>query len=595
MSWEAWTTLGMLGVVFTLMACTRIGPDVLLWGAVTVFMTLGIITPAEALSGLANDGMVTVGLLFIVAAGLRETGGMHLVTQRLLGRPQSVKVAQLRLMGPVATMSAFMNNTPLVAMLLPVVDEWTRQLRLSASKFMIPLSYATILGGTCSLIGTSTNLVVNGLIARTTDMPTLRMFDIAWVGVPCTVVGLGYLLLSSRWLLPDRRPAFSTQDDPREYSVEMQVEADSPLVGQTIEQAGLRHLPGLYLMEIDRNGEILPAVSPQVRLHARDQLVFVGVVESVVDLQKVRGLIPATDQVFKLKHPRSRRSLIEAVVSDSCPVVGMTIRDGHFRNLYNAVVIAVARNGERLRQKIGDIVLRAGDTLLLEARPAFVEQQRNSRDFFLVSQVQNSTPRRHERAWVALTILGLMVAVATLGWLSMLNAAMLAAGLMILTGCCTHHDGPPQRGLAGAAGNRRRLWYGAGLAENWYCQHHRAHLPGVGRRQSLGGTGHRLWRDHAVDRTAHQQRRGSADVPHRHGHGHLPQCASSTVRHCRHAGRLVWLCNTYRVSDQPDGLWPGGLSLCRLSAYRDSPGSPHGNHSSMHYSTGMAILSIFAG
>ena len=437
MDWESWTMLGMLGVVFTLLAFTHVGPDIILWGAVTLLMTLRIITPAEALSGLANEGMVTVGLLFVVAAGLRETGGMHRVTQRLLGRPQSVKVAQLRLMGPVAAMSAFMNNTPLVAMLLPVVDEWARQLRLSASKFMIPLSYATILGGTCSLIGTSTNLVVNGLLARTPDLPTLRMFDIAWVGIPCTVIGLSYLLLSNRWLLPDRRPAFSTQDDPREYTVEMQVEADSPLVGQTIEQAGLRHLPGLYLMEIDRNGEVVAAVSPQERLHAKDQLVFVGVVESVVDLQKVRGLIPATDQVFKLQHPRTQRSLIEAVVSDSCPVAGMTIRDGRFRNLYDAVVIAVARNGERLRQKIGDIVLRAGDTLLLEARPSFVEQQRNSRDFFLVSQIENSTPRRHERAWVALAILGLMVTVVTLGWLSMLNAAMLAAGLMMLTGCCS--------------------------------------------------------------------------------------------------------------------------------------------------------------
>jgi di/tricarboxylate transporter len=437
MDWESWTMLGMLGVVFTLLAFTHVGPDIILWGAVTLLMTLRIITPAEALSGLANEGMVTVGLLFVVAAGLRETGGMHRVTQRLLGRPQSVKVAQLRLMGPVAAMSAFMNNTPLVAMLLPVVDEWARQLRLSASKFMIPLSYATILGGTCSLIGTSTNLVVNGLLARTPDLPTLGMFDIAWVGIPCTVIGLSYLLLSNRWLLPDRRPAFSTQDDPREYTVEMQVEVNSPLVGQTIEQAGLRHLPGLYLMEIERNGEVVAAVSPQERLHAKDQLVFVGVVESVVDLQKVRGLIPATDQVFKLQHPRTQRSLIEAVVSDSCPVVGMTIRDGRFRNLYDAVVIAVARNGERLRRKIGDIVLRAGDTLLLEARPSFVEQQRNSRDFFLVSQVENSTPRRHERAWVALAILGLMVTVVTLGWLSMLNAAMLAAGLMMLMGCCS--------------------------------------------------------------------------------------------------------------------------------------------------------------
>jgi di/tricarboxylate transporter len=426
----------MLGMVFTLLASTRIGADVILWGAVTLLVVLGIITPTEALAGLANEGMVTVGLLFIVAAGLRETGGMHLLTQRILGRPQSLWKAQFRLIVPIAAMSAFLNNTPLVAMLLPVVGDWARRLRLSVSKLMIPLSYATILGGTCSLIGTSTNLVVSGLLARTTDLPSLGMFDIAWVGIPCAIVGLAYLLLTSRWLLPERRPVFSVQDDAREYTVEMQVEAESPLVGQTIEQAGLRHLPGVYLMEIDRAGEVLAAVSPEERLCANDQLVFVGVVESVVDLQKMRGLAPATDQVFKLAHPRLKRRLIEAVVSDSCPLVDKTIRDGRFRNIYNAVVIAVARNGERIHKKIGDIILRAGDTLLLEAHPSFVEQQRNSRDFFLVSQIQNSAPRRHERAWTAVAILVAMVSVVTIGWLSMLNAAMLAAGLMIITGCC---------------------------------------------------------------------------------------------------------------------------------------------------------------
>jgi di/tricarboxylate transporter len=157
----------------------------------------------------------------------------------------------------------------------------------------------------------------------------------------------------------------------------------------------------------------------------------------VVDLQRFRGLIPATDQVFKLKHPRAQRCLVEAVVSESAPLVGQTIRDGRFRTLYDAVVIAVARNGERLRGKIGDIVLRPGDTLLLEARPSFVEQQRNSRDFLLVSRIEDSTPPRHERAWVALAILGAMVTVVTFGWLSMLVAGMLAAGLMIMTGCCT--------------------------------------------------------------------------------------------------------------------------------------------------------------
>ena len=243
MSWEAWTTLSMLGGVFTLMACTRIAPDVILCAVVTLLVTLRILTPTEALAGLANEGMVTVGLLFIVAAGLRETGGMHLLTQRMLGQPRSLRAAQVRLTVPVAAMSAFLNNTPLVAMLLPVVDEWARQQRLSVSKLMMPLSYATILGGTCSLIGTSTNLVVNGLLSRTADLPSLHMFEIAWVGIPCALVGLAYLLLTSRWLLPERRPALSIQDDPREYTVEMQVEAESPLVSLTdlAEDLGRKH------------------------------------------------------------------------------------------------------------------------------------------------------------------------------------------------------------------------------------------------------------------------------------------------------------------------------------------------------------------
>lgn len=362
---------------------------------------------------------------------------MNVLVQRLLGRPRSLLRAQMRLVVPVLSMSALLNNTPLVAMLMPVVSDWARQHRLSVSKLLMPLSFAAILGGTCTLIGTSTNLVVDGLLRTTTTLPGLGMFEIAWVGLPCALVGLGYMLLSSRWLLRERRPTISELDDPRAYTVEMYVEPESPLVGQTIEQAGLRHLPGVYLMEIDRQGELLAAVSPQERLQANDQLVFVGIVDSVVDLQKIRGLVPATDQVFKLKHPRSQRCLIEAVVSDSCPLVGMTIRDGRFRNLYNAVVIAVARNGERVHKKIGDIMLRSGDTLLLETRPSFVEQQRNSRDFYLVSQVEDSTPLRHERIWIAVTILMGMVLVVTLGWLSMLNAAMLAAGLLILTGCCT--------------------------------------------------------------------------------------------------------------------------------------------------------------
>jgi di/tricarboxylate transporter len=215
----------------------------------------------------------------------------------------------------------------------------------------------------------------------------------------------------------------------------MLVQPASPLAGKSIEAAGLRHLPGLFLAEIEREGVVIPAVSPQEILHGGDRLLFVGNVESVVELQKIRGLAPATDEVFKLSAPRPQRCLIEAVVSNTCPFVGQTIRASRFRNHYNAVVVAVARNGERLHQKIGDIVLSPGDVLLVEAHPSFAEQQRSSRDFFLVSAVENSSPPHHEKALVATGLVAGLVILTALEILPVVVAAFLVAGLMILTRC----------------------------------------------------------------------------------------------------------------------------------------------------------------
>ncbi|MCZ7644435.1 MAG: SLC13 family permease [Planctomycetota bacterium] len=435
MSPHAWLTLATVLAIFAGMAFTRVGTDLLMLAGLALLLATGVLTPGEALAGFSNEGMLTVGVLFVVAAGLRETGGMGWAAQRLLGRPKSVAGAQLRLMLPVTLMSAFMNNTPLVAMMMPVVDEWAKKHRLSVSKLMIPLSYAAILGGCCTLIGTSTNLVVHGLLKAQGLGGELSLFSIAWVGLPCALAGLAYILVASRWLLPDRKPPISDRDDPREYTVEMLVEAESPLIGKTIEAAGLRHLPNMYLMEIDRDGEILAAVSGRERLRAGDRLVFVGVVESVVDLQKIRGLAPATEQVFKLDGNRAQRRLVEAVVSNTCPLVGQTIREGRFRSAYQAAVIAVGRNGERLRQKIGDIRLRPGDTLLLETQPSFVEHHRNSRDFYLVGALEGSAAPRHDRAWVAVVLLAALVLAAALGWLSMLAAGLLAALAMVASGC----------------------------------------------------------------------------------------------------------------------------------------------------------------
>jgi len=188
-------------------------------------------------------------------------------------------------------------------------------------------------------------------------------------------------------------------------------------------------------MEIDRGGHVIAAVAPTERLEAGDRLVFVGVIDSVVELQKIRGLRPATDQVFKLDDPRSERVLVEAVVSSTCPLVGRTIREGRFRSTYGAVVIAVARDGERLNVKIGDIVLQPGDTLLMEASPTFLERQRSNRHFYLVSEVSGSAPPRHDRAWIALTVLVGMVAAAALELVPMVAAALVAAGAVVALRC----------------------------------------------------------------------------------------------------------------------------------------------------------------
>lgn len=445
---EAFIVLGIVAAVLLALMLTRIAADAILVAALTLLLVipvptdaglkLGVLDPGQAIGGFASTGLATVAVLFVVVTGLRETGGIDWISSRVLGRPKSLRAGMVRMTVPVAGMSAFLNNTPVVALMIPAVGDWCKRTRLSPSKMMLPLSYAAILGGTCSLIGTSTNLVVAGMVIdQQTNLQPLSMFDITWVGVPCVIVGLAFLLLLGPKLLPNRGSPASVMADPREYTLEMIVPEGSALAGKTVEDAGLRNLPGCFLVEVEREGGVMAAMGPQTILQAGDRLVFAGVVEAVKDLQALRGLTPATDQVFKLDSPRFRRRLFEAVVSRTSPAAGRTIREGRFRNTYDAVVIAVAREGERLKGKLGDIELKPGDTLLLEADPGFEARHRNSRDFLLVSALEDSTPRRHARAPLAVVFLAGMVALAALDVLDMLVAALVAAGAMVLTRCCT--------------------------------------------------------------------------------------------------------------------------------------------------------------
>ena len=414
MTWEAWLTISvLLGILVGLAFYSHLA-DVLFLGGLALLGLCGIITPTEALAGFANPAMITVAALYVIAAGMRDTGALDSFARRILRRPKSPRLDMLRLTTPIAALSAFLNNTTIVAMALPPFLDWCRKHQITPSRLLIPLSFATIAGGVCTLIGTSTNLVVHGLLLES-GMRGFGFLEIGVVGLPITIVTIAYLVLLGPILLPERRELLEqVGEQRREYMVEMIIEDSFPFLNKRVQDAGLRQLPGLFLVEIARGDELISPVGPREKLRAGDRLLFVGVVSTIIDLQKIKGLSPIAIEPDESNATRKSRHLCEAVVSASSPMVGSNIRDSQFRTVYDAAIIAVHRNGVRLGGKIGDIVLRAGDTLLLQASPEFHRLHRNNPDFYLVSEVGGAQPVRHEKALLASTILLLLVAFMTL-------------------------------------------------------------------------------------------------------------------------------------------------------------------------------------
>lgn len=432
---EASLVIGVVSVVLLLMALTRIAPDLILMAALAALMLCGILTAEEALTGFANTGVMTIAALYVVSAGLRETGAIRLGAS-LLGMPKSSRDAQLRLMAPVSLLSAFLNNTAVVSMFIPAVQEWCQRLRMSPSKLLLPLSYTAMLGGTCTLIGTSTNLVVDGLLQKQYGI-SLSLFELAWVGIPILLVGSVYLMLFADKLLPVRVGAIEQLEQAREYCVAVRIPSQSPLIGKTVAEAGLRNLAYAYLAEIERAERLLTAVSPDTLLLENDCLFFIGAPECALELRNIRGLTPAAGNVGKLDIASHQRCLIEVVLGADFPGLGQTIRECQFRTRYQAVILSVGRQGRRLPGKLGDIVLKVGDTLLVEASKVFVEQYRCRRDFLLVSALNDSTPVDYSKSPRAIAILVCMVVLSAGEVLSILEAALLAAGAMIATRCVT--------------------------------------------------------------------------------------------------------------------------------------------------------------
>jgi di/tricarboxylate transporter len=436
MDWHGWFSLGLAGSALLLMSAGRIAPHIVMLGVLVVLSASGIISADQALAGFSNSGLITVVAMFVVAAGIHHSGGVDLLVRHVLRHPKSIRSAQARIALPVAFLSGFLNNTPVVATMIPAVHAWSRKIGISPSKLMIPLSYSAILGGTLTLIGTSTNLVVNGQYEHLTGTSGFSIFSITAVGLPVAIIGVAAILLVMPKFLPDREDQHKF-GSMREFTLEVAVAVNGPLVGKTVGEAGLRELERLYLVEIERGGSVVIAAPSEERLKGGDRLVFAGDTQAISDLLRINGIVPSinADEPSISQH-RAERCLVEAALSPQSDVLGLTIRDARIRDRYGAVVLAVARGGERVPGNLGNIRLKPGDILLLEARPAFLSRQRYNKDFLLINDLETETPR-HERAWLSWCVLLVLVGLAACGVLSMLNAALLGATLMIVFGCCS--------------------------------------------------------------------------------------------------------------------------------------------------------------
>ena len=417
-------------------------PDIVIFSTLLLLIVGRVITIDEAFVGFSNSGMLTVGCLFIVARALQETGILNQLGDIFLGNGEkSISIKLLRFLFPVSAISAFFNNTPIVAMLIPVIRTWTRKNDYAVSKFLIPLSYAAILGGTCTLIGTSTNLVIHGLMIEN-GIGGMSFFEISKIGIPLMFIGVLIVSFVSHRLLPDRKePIIELGDHTREFVIGLKVQSDYRYCGWSIEEAGLRHLKGLFLFQIERNQKIIAPIGHDEKIQVNDRLFFTGLPRTIIELQKTPGLMALKDTKFDLKNYDSDRvKTFEAVISPASPLIGYSVRESNFRGRYNAAILAIHRSGERIKKKVGDIVLRAGDTLLILARSDFLKDWYNSRDFYLVSESEKISSKPRWYSLFSLSILALMIVSMALNIVPILASVSIAAVILVMSKCITRQN-----------------------------------------------------------------------------------------------------------------------------------------------------------
>lgn len=440
---KAWLMLfTLVGMLAFLLKENAIAPDVVLILALCFLTLVGIVTVDETLAGFSNSGIATVGILFTIATAIGNSGVLDLMSRYVLRNPASVTSALFRLMVPVAVASAFINNTPIVALMIPVVISWGQKTGVASSKLLMPLSFASILGGTVTLIGTSTNLIVRALLFAKQPDVAMPIFEMSQVGLPLAFVGILYIALIGHRLLPSNASLVEQfKQDSRSYTAHVVVQQAGPVAGKSLGDAGLRHLRGLFVVEVWRDGDVVSAPSRDFVLHGGDVLTVAGDVAHVNLLWAVEGLAMHEASAVQ-KIDSSKRHLIEVVVSRGSDLIGYTARDVRFRNMFNAAIVGVHRHGEQIKMRVGDVKFEAGDTLLLVGDEDFLSVHRHAPQFSLVSAAGRADiPRKLRPALFVATILiaAAMIVVASIDALgvSLFISALVACLLYWMLGVLT--------------------------------------------------------------------------------------------------------------------------------------------------------------
>lgn len=431
---HAWITIVTVFVMFSTLLLTKLRTDLVFLCAIAILFVTGVLDAKEAFSGFSSASVVVVGVLFIVVTGLTYTGVLQWIVKHLLGQPDSYSKAVVRLMLPVAALSSFLSNTTVVSLFVRIVKMWSHKLGVSPSKLLIPLSYASGMGGVCTLIGTPPNLIISGLYADNTGQ-SMNIFATAVPGLFCLFVGV-FSVIAMRRMLPVRKAPESAFESTSEYTVELQVPSDNPYIGQTLGEAGLYTVKGGSLLEVYHFDEVPSPVTENEYILGGDHLVYAGQIDEILELVETHGLVSANHHVFSLNEIDHNRQLRTAYVTFGSPLIGTTISKSDFERKNNMTLVAVARRGMRISDPPRQVVLRAGDTLLLDCPPHMnmdTDRLVSQLHFFDNEQLPNIGPKTLISSFIMLA----MVVLSALGVMPLLHCAFLAAGAMLIFRCCT--------------------------------------------------------------------------------------------------------------------------------------------------------------